>query len=320
MSEETALADATDANMPGAVTTTRVLPWRRPGLHWALVREARPKQWPKNVLVAAAPGAAGVLSHGTILWKTSLAFAAFCLVASGTYFLNDARDAEADRSHPRKQHRPVAAGVLSVRLAIVVGVLMMATGAVLGAVVNVKFLEMLGVYVALTTSYTLVLKRIAVVDLAAVASGFIIRAVAGGVAATVPISKWFLLVASFGSLFIVAGKRHGEHIDLGEDRTTTRATLGDYPESFLRFVWMMAAGVTVTAYCLWAFEQASLHGGFPWYELDIIPFVLGVLRYALLLDQGGGGTPEDIVLGDRTLQVIGVLWVAVFGLAVYVGR
>jgi decaprenyl-phosphate phosphoribosyltransferase len=285
-----------------------------------LLRAARPKQWAKNVLVFAAPAAAGVLTEGDVLWRVTLAFVAFCLVASGTYLLNDALDIESDRLHPTKRHRPLAAGVVSTRLALITAGLLTAAGCGVGVAVGWRFLVVLGIYLGLTMSYSLGLKHIAVIDIAVVASGYIVRAIAGGVAADVPISQWFLIVASFGSLFIVAGKRHGEHLDLGPSGHEVRPTLGAYPISYLRYVWMVSSGVAITAYCLWAFEMARGHAGFPWHELSIAPFVLGILRYALLLESGDGSAPEDIVLGDKTLLVLGVLWVAVFGTAVYVGR
>src|SRR4051812_16993010 len=285
-----------------------------------LVRAARPKQWAKNVLVFAAPGAAGVLTHRDVIGPVALAFVAFCLVASGTYLLNDAQDVESDRMHPTKRHRPLAAGVVPVRLALIAAALLTLAGFAAGAAIGWQFLIVLGVYLGLTVSYSLGLKHIAVIDIAVVASGYIIRAIAGGVAADVPISQWFLIVASFGSLFIVAGKRHGEHLDLGPSGHEVRPTLGAYPISYLRYVWMVSSGVAITAYCLWAFEMAHGRAGFPWYELSIAPFVLGILRYALLLEYGDGSAPEDIVLGDKTLLVLGLVWAAIFGAAVYVGR
>ncbi|MCU1449288.1 MAG: decaprenyl-phosphate phosphoribosyltransferase [Acidimicrobiales bacterium] len=285
-----------------------------------LVRATRPKQWAKNVLVLAAPGAAGVLTHGGVIVDTALALVSFCLVASSTYLLNDARDMESDRLHPTKRHRPIAAGVVSVRLALIAALVLAVAGFGVGAVVGWRFLVVLAVYLAMTVSYNLGLKHVAVIDIAVVASGYIIRAIAGGVAADVPISQWFLIVASFGSLFMVAGKRHGEHLDLGPSGEEVRPTLGAYPISYLRYVWMVSSGVAITAYCLWAFEMAHTRHGFPWYELSIAPFVLAILRYALLLEYGDGSAPEEIVLGDRTLLVLGALWAAVFGAAVYLGR
>jgi decaprenyl-phosphate phosphoribosyltransferase len=171
----------------------------------------------------------------------------------------------------------------------------------------------------LGAAYTLWLKHVAVLDIAMVASGFILRAVAGGVAVGVPISRWFLIVASFGSLFMVAGKRHGEHLDLGPERGNVRATLDEYSRDYLRFLTTMTAGVTITAYCLWAFEQSAGVPGIPWYELSIIPFVLFVLRYGLLVGNGRGSAPEELVLGDRGLQLGAIAWVLVYGAGVYLG-
>jgi len=135
--------------------------------------------------------------------------------------------------------------------------------------------------------------------------------------ADVPLSRWFLIVASFGSLFVVSGKRHGEHIDLGEEGAEVRPTLGAYSRNYLQYVWTMTSGVTVAAYCLWAFEMAPKSETVPFYELSIVPFVTFILRYAMLLEQGHGESPEDLVLGDRMLMALAVIWIAVFGSGVY---
>jgi decaprenyl-phosphate phosphoribosyltransferase len=176
----------------------------------------------------------------------------------------------------------------------------------------------LGAYVALQPLYSLWLKHVVVVDIAAVASGFLIRAIAGGVAVDVPISSWFLTVAGFGSLFMVAGKRHAEHLDLGDDRGDHRPTLDVYSSDFLRYVRSVSSSVAIAAYCLWAFEKADLAGAPVWFQLSIGPFVLGVLRYGRLLETGRGGAPEELVLQDRTLQVLGALWLACFAVGVHV--
>jgi decaprenyl-phosphate phosphoribosyltransferase len=172
-------------------------------------------------------------------------------------------------------------------------------------------------YLALTASYSLWLRSIAVADIAAVAGGFVIRAIAGGVAAEVSVSRWFLTVASFGALFVVAGKRYAELSGEGSG-AGTRAALRAYSERYLRFVLVFAASVATSAYCLWAFQRPH-RDGFSWYELTIIPFVLWLLRYGLLLDQGAGQAPEELVLGDGFLLAMSVTWAAMFACAVYVG-
>jgi decaprenyl-phosphate phosphoribosyltransferase len=286
----------------------------------ALLSAARPKQWAKNLLVFAAPGAASVLSHGSVLLDSALAFVAFCLTASGTYYLNDVGDIEADRRHPTKSRRPIAAGEVPVRRAVVIGIALIAGGMAVALAVRWQLLAVLGVYVSLTAAYTLGLKHVAVLDIALVASGFIVRAVAGGIAVDVPISQWFLIVTSFGSLFVVAGKRYGEYREMGDGRADTRSILASYTQPYLRYVWMIASGVAMTAYCLWAFEQSEGRAGMPWFELSIVPFVLALLRYALLLETGHGSAPEDVLLNDRALQAISVLWIALFACAIYVGK
>lgn len=282
-----------------------------------VVRLMRPKQWTKNVLVFAAPFAAGTTDVAPLA-RTTLMFVAFCAAASGTYCLNDAMDVDADRAHPRKRHRPVAAGEVGVRSAVTLGMILLAGALVLAGLLGLAPLLVIGAYVVLTVSYSLRLKRTPVVDLIAVAAGFILRSVAGGAAAPVPISQWFLMVAGFGSLFIVAGKRQAEHADLGIDAGSVRATLGAYSTGFLLFVRSMAAAICVAGYCLWAFESAT-HGGEIWFQLSIVPFVTGIMIYALRLEHGGGAAPEDIILGDRLLQIVGVIWLVVYGIGVHGG-
>lgn len=281
----------------------------------ALVRLARPKQWVKNVLVVAAPGAAGVLGEPRALFRTGVAFVCFCLAASGLYFVNDVLDVEADRRHPTKRRRPVAAGAVSERTAVLVAVTLLA--AALGLTFAARWLLVLvvGAYLVQSLLYSFWLKHEPVLDLASVASGFVLRAIAGGVAVGVAISPWFLIVAGAASLFMVTGKRHAELVELGDAASAHRRALELYPRAYLGQVRAIASSVTVLAYCLWAFEKSEPVGNPVWFELSIVPFVLGILRYALLLDLGKGGAPEEIVLSDRVLLGLGVAWALCFGLA-----
>lgn len=288
---------------------------------WGLVRVARPRQWIKNLLVFAAPGAAGVLSHGNVVLRASGTFAVFCLAAAGTYFLNDTLDAAADRHHPVKRLRPVAAGTVSTLMAASTGLLLLATSVGLAWWLAGWHLALvIAIYASVSAAYSIRLKHEPVIDLACVSSGFVLRAIAGGVATGVALSDWFLIVASFGSLLVVAGKRSAEHTDLGDLRTAHRRSLGAYPPAFLRSVRLIAAGVTLSAYCLWAFERANQIGvgHHPiWFELSIVPFVMAVLHVELRFEWGHGGAPEDLALGDRMLQVMGLVWVALFAFGVY---
>jgi decaprenyl-phosphate phosphoribosyltransferase len=290
-----------------------------PGLAAGLLRTARPRQWVKNLLVFAAPGAAGVLTRGPVLGRSLAAFGIFCLAASGTYFMNDAFDRDADRLHPGKRLRPVASGAVGRELAAGVAAALLAVSVALGGLVlGRRFALAVGVYAAVNLAYSGWLKREPVLDLAAVASGFLIRAVAGGLATGVPLSDWFMIVASFGSLFMVAGKREAELQDLEENGPPHRGVLAAYSRPYLRFVRTLSAGVAITAYCLWAFEKATPGGHRDMlFELTIVPVVLAILRYSLLLEAGEGGAPEDVVLRDWRILVLGLAWIVLFAAGVY---
>jgi decaprenyl-phosphate phosphoribosyltransferase len=284
-----------------------------------LIRTARPKQWLKNLLVFAAPGAAGVLDQPDELVATLLAFGALCLAASGIYFWNDALDVDADRAHPTKRSRPIAAGQVSLATAYLIGSILPLLAFGMAALTGRwQAVVIVAVYVAVTLTYSAIWKHIAVIDLIAIASGFVLRAAAGAYAADVPMSSWFVLVTTFGSLFIVTGKRYAEARELGDGAREVRATLGAYSEHYLRFVLAVACGGALVSYCVWAFETKELAGSdLPWYELSIVPMLAAFLRYALVLDQGHGAAPEEVFAEDRVLQVLGLVWVVVFALAVY---
>jgi decaprenyl-phosphate phosphoribosyltransferase len=279
----------------------------------ALVRATRPRQWTKNGLVVLAPLAAGQLLED--LPSVVAAFVVFTLAASGVYLVNDVLDAEADRQHPVKRERPIASGALSPRTAVAVAVVLELLSLALAALVDLDLLATMVVYLVLQLAYAVRLKHEPVVDIAIVSSGFLLRAIAGGVATDVPLSQWFLLVAAFGSLFMVAGKRYSELTTLGTG-PGTRRSLEAYSVSYLRFVWSLAAAVTVTSYSLWAFELVPT-GHVNWQAISVAPFVLGVLRYAVDVDRGLAGEPEDAIARDRVLQVVGVVWTVVFVLGVY---
>ncbi len=285
-----------------------------------MLRALRPKQWIKNVLVLAAPVAAGVIDDPDVRLETLAAFAAFCLAASGTYVLNDARDIEADRLHPTKRHRPIAAGAVPIPLAYVLGLTLVAASLLVGFEAAPNLGWTILAYLVLTTAYTLSLKHIPVLDVIAVASGFVLRAVAGAAATGVPISEWFFIVTSFGALFMVSGKRSGEASDLGIDAADVRATLGHYSSSYLAYLRTVSSGVVLVAYCLWAFSSAEASPGAElWYQLSTLPFAVGILRYAMLIDQGHGAEPEHLVLSDRMLLATGAAWAIIYGYAVYAG-
>lgn len=295
---------------------------RSPSLARSLLRTARPKLWTRNAIVFAAPAAAGVLTHGHAFWRCCAAAVAFCFLASGTYFFNDAADADADRVHPTKRNRPIAAGLISLPQAVASAVVLCGAALAIGFVVSWRLGLVLAIYLAVQVAYSVWLKHEAVLDLGAVASGFVLRALAGAVAVPVRVSQWFLIVACFGSLLMVTGKRLAEHMSLGEERGLHRATLEQYSTSFLRTVLATATAGAMVGYCIWAFDlqTAALHNHDPiWFQTSIIPMMLALLRYSFLVDSGRGGSPEELLLADRVMQVLAVVWVALFAIGVYVG-
>ncbi len=283
-----------------------------------LLRAMRPHQWTKNVLVAAVPLAAGQLLAPTILLQTVAAFIVFCLAASATYLINDMVDAEADRAHPTKYTRPIAAGELAPRAALIAAAVLIVVGELIALLVAPELAVVLAAYVIVTLSYSLWLKHEPVIEMAFLALGFLLRAIAGAAATGIAVSSWFLIVAGFGSLFMAAGKRSSElNVALAASEgapKTTRRVLTGYTPGYLRFVWATAASVTITAYCLWAFEVAVVQSTLPWAKLSIIPFVLAIMRYAVDIDRDTAEAPDRVVLSDRTLLGMGVLWVVTFGL------
>lgn len=286
-----------------------------PGSAAALLRATRPRQWIKNLLVLAAPALAGELGDISVVWNSALAFVAFSLAASGIYLVNDVRDIHEDRAHPAKRLRPVAAGQLSTRLAVRSGVALLLGALAVAIVADAKLLAVVATYEVALLLYCLVLKDEPVVDIAIIAAGFLLRAVAGGAASDIELSRWFLLAASFGSLFMAAGKRYAELTLLGEGQSATRRSLHHYTESYLRFVWSVSAGILIMTYGLWAFEMSDATDS-PWAVISMAPFVLAVLRYAVHVDEGRGGEPEEIALSDRVLQSLCLVWLVLVALAV----
>jgi decaprenyl-phosphate phosphoribosyltransferase len=281
----------------------------------AAAATARPRQWIKNLLVIAAPAAAGALGHDDVPVRVCLACAAFCMLASGIYAINDVRDAEEDRLHPRKRFRPVAAGELSPRAATTTGIASIAAGLLLCVGIR-PLLGLVGLgYVLLTVSYTMLWRHVAGLDVLAVAGGFVLRAVGGGVAAPVTLSSWFLLVITFGAILAAAGKRHSELSRPGRLTDSGRAVLRRYSPIGLQLILFGSALAALIAYCAWAFAVPPIDG-VPWRPLTILPFALALLRYGWHLRRGSGEAPEDVLLNDWRLQLISLVWLILFAFGV----
>ncbi|KGF22267.1 decaprenyl-phosphate phosphoribosyltransferase [Corynebacterium tuscaniense] len=289
----------------------------------AMIKGLRPKQWVKNVLVLAAPLAAGTESFTSrTVWDIVLAFIVFCFGASSIYLVNDARDVEADRAHPTKRFRPIASGKLPIGLAYAMAATLIALAIGLSFLASdgAALATVIGVYIVLQLGYCFGWKHIPVIDIALVSSGFMLRAMAGGVAANIELSQWFLLVAAFGSLFMASGKRYAELLLAERTGAKIRKSLQGYTQTYLRFVWTLSATAVVMSYALWGFTLSD--GVAPaeglWYQISMVPFIIAILRYAAEVDSGNGGAPDEIALEDRVLQMLALLWIFTIVMAVYV--
>jgi decaprenyl-phosphate phosphoribosyltransferase len=286
-----------------------------------VVKAMRPRQWLKNILVAAAPlaawGTAAHYNYRDVFIQIAVAFVVFSLGASSIYLVNDVRDVEADRQHPTKQFRPIAAGTVPEWLAYALSAVLAVASLGIAWLLTPNLALVMAVYIGMQLGYCFGLKHQAVIDISIVSSAYLIRAIAGGAATNTHLSQWFLLVVAFGSLFQAAGKRYAE-LQLAE-RTGAkiRKSLENYTSTYLRFVWTMSATAVVVCYGLWAFERD--HGKAGWFVVSMVPFTIAILRYAVDVDGGMAGEPEEIALRDRVLQMLFLAWIGTIGVAVIVG-
>ena len=285
------------------------------GTPGAVVRSIRPRQWIKNGLVVMAAGAAGALGRDDVPLRVGLTAVAFCLLSSGVYAINDVRDAEEDRLHPRKRYRPVAAGELSAPRAVALGVTLMSVGVGLCWLVRPLVAAVGAGYLLLSLTYTFVWRHFLIVDLIAIAGGFVLRTVAGGVAAPVPLSRWFLLVVTAASICLAAGKRHAELRRTDANGARRRPVLESYSGWLLLVIVYGTAAVALVSYCMWAFRLGAVNG-VPWRPITIVPFALCLMRYGAIVRAGGGEAPEELLLRDRRLQLGGMVWGILFALSV----
>jgi decaprenyl-phosphate phosphoribosyltransferase len=265
------------------------------------VRACRPYQWVKNLLVLAAPIAATVITHPPVLVRSLAAAAVFTVASAGIYLINDVRDAPQDRLHPIKRTRPVASGALPARTAVAVGAVLIAVALVAAVPIGSLFAATVATYLILSTAYSLGLKRVPLLEILLVAGGFLIRAIAGGAANHIPLSRWFLLVSGFGALLVVAGKRRAEQVMGGAEAARHRSVNAHYPPDWLAQTVTVSLTATVLGYCLWAFQYIGTDVFQPTLALSTIPFGGALLRYTLLVSQGKGDQPERLLTTDRFL-------------------
>lgn len=322
--DEAALGATAVSSEPVAVSAPRgVLAHLKSAL-----RSMRPRQWTKNGIVFMA----FIFSLGQswhvdepdtwlpLLRDSVLAFLLFCLVSSADYLLNDIRDRDTDRLHPKKRLRPIAAGELSVPAAYAWSAGLIALGVGGGFALEWKVGAILAGYLLLMLSYSYWLKHVVLLDLAAIAAGFVLRAMAGAVAIDVPISPWLYVVTALGALFLIINKRRAEILLLDADAGNHRPVLEEYSADLLDQMASTVTASTLIAYGLYTFTAEGLPENHS--MMLTIPFVLyGIFRYLYLVHKKDqGGSPEDVLLRDVPLIICIVLWTATAAAVLIVNR
>lgn len=283
-----------------------------------IVKALRPRQWVKNVLVVGVPVVtvgASIHDWPAALGQVGIAIAVFCLASSSIYLVNDARDVEADRRHPTKRYRPIAAEVVAPALAYGLAVGLAVAALAVALLVAPALALVVAIYLVMQLAYCFGLKHQAVLDICLVASAYLVRATASGAATGVALSRWFLVILTFMALFMAAGKRYSE-LQLAERTGAAfRDSLQRYSAPYLRFVWTLAGTCVVVLYAMWAFEQDR--DGISWFAASAVPITVAILRYARDVDGGMAGEPEDIFLHDRVIQLLILGWIVLLCCAMW---
>lgn len=285
----------------------------------ALLAAVRPRQWTKNALLFVALAFTLNLHQPELLARTVAAFVLFCALSSAGYLLNDAADVEADRQHPTKRFRPVASGAVPIPLTLGVGVALAVIG-VLGCFAIRPLLGVMAVaYLLLTGGYTLWLKHMVLVDVFAIAAGFVLRAAAGAAAIDVPISPWLYTATMLGALLIALGKRRSELQALGVGAAGHRRNLEAYSLELIDQLILVISSAAVMTYALYTFSAENLPRDHS--MMLTLPVVLyGLFRYLLVIRSGnGGGAPEELLLKDKPLLTAVVVWAVLAVAILYLG-
>jgi 4-hydroxybenzoate polyprenyltransferase len=279
----------------------------------ALIRSLRPEQWLKNGFVLAPLVFSGLLDDSTAWGRSMLAVAAFCAASSAVYLVNDVMDREADRRHPTKSRRPIAAGEISVGTALAAAVILAAAGLAAAFSLGGWFPAVLGGYILLVVLYSAVLKRVVFIDVLVLAAGFVLRVVGGAVAIDVPISRWLLLCAYLLALYLALGKRRSELALLGDVAGSHREVLGHYTLDLVDQTISVVLGATVLAYTLYTVAPDTVAKVGSEGLMATVPIVLyGLFRYLYLLHRHeAGGSPTRVLLTDRPLLFAVLVWLGV---------
>lgn len=281
------------------------------------VRTARPRQWPKNLLVFAAPLAGNSLGPHDGLSDAIVAAVAFTLASSAVYYVNDVADVERDRAHPTKRNRPIAAGLLPKSHALVLAGLFVAAALTAGFAISAPLLAAtVAGYLVASFSYSMLLKHIPVLEVLFVASGFLLRVLGGAAATHVPPSGWFLLVCSLGALGVAVAKRYTELVTLGEDAVRHRPAMRAYRPAALRLSQYLIGALMIVCYMLWAAGEHS--GARDWHLASAIPLVAALARFGALTGRGTIRPVEDLIMRDGGMLACELGWFTLFVTGLYV--
>ncbi|MCK4412930.1 MAG: decaprenyl-phosphate phosphoribosyltransferase [Candidatus Eisenbacteria sp.] len=289
----------------------------------ALVRELRPWQWPKNFFVLAGVVFAHQVNDPEQVVRAVAAMAAFCLLSSAGYVFNDLQDIERDRIHPRKRRRPLAAGAIPIPLGWGLVAFLTVGGLGLSLLLGPAMGVLAASYLLLNLLYSLVLKQLVLLDVMAIAVGFVLRAVAGveTLAPRPELSPWLLVCTFFLALFIAVGKRRHERVTLATEAELHRSTLAEYPPELLDQLVSVVTGATILAYAIYTISPATSQHVAGGRLVLTIPFVVyGVFRYLYLVyRRGRGGEPSELLFRDGPLLANVVLWGAAILGILYLG-
>ena len=309
----TTKADETGEQAPVApeARAVRAAPTVR-GLPLAALQAVRPRQWPKNLLVFAAPLAGATLGRDDGFGYALLAFVAFTAAASAVYVVNDILDVERDRNHPTKRSRPIASGRLPVSAAAVLAAGCLAVAALATYLVGEPTLGIvIGAYIGVSFLYSMILKHVPGLELTVVASGFVLRALGGAAATHVPPSGWFLTVCSLGALMVAIGKRYTELSSLGHEAIAHRPVMRWYSLGLLRAGQRAASVIMLAAYLFWALSE---HDGWMrgWHVASVVPLALALTRFDRLTGLAEGRPVEDLIVRDPMMICYELTWLTMF--------
>jgi decaprenyl-phosphate phosphoribosyltransferase len=284
---------------------------------FAAVRETRPRQWPKNLLVFAAPLAAGSLGSHYGLYALFAAVSFLCASAA-VYIINDTMDVERDRRHPVKRHRPIASGALPVRHAVVLAAAATVVAAGVGLVIGAPLLTAAAVaYLCLQFLYSVRLKHVPYVEMVLVASGFLLRVLGGAAATRVPVSVWFLLVCSLGALGVAVAKRYTELTSLGGEAARHRPVMRWYSAHVLRVAQIVVGAGMIATYLTWAWGESD--GTRLWHVVSAVPLLLALVRFGMLTGHKSVRQVEDMIMRDGPMVACEVVWLGLFCVGLYAG-